>query len=138
MEREESPELAAAWKKEKRWFQRTIGFTAGLFIGLLMGGAAQYWTFVRISEIFPTFATTRSVSVMTGSAKAEALEAATFHPGILTLAAQVVILICGIGFLISLVKWLLAIRHRRTLHAAGFAPPGEARDSGLERVGKGE
>ena len=138
MGRDESPERAAAGKTEKRWFQRTVGFTAGLFIGLLLGGGAQYWTFVKLTEIFPTFATTRSVSVMTGSAEAEALEVALYAPGILTLAARVVMLICAIGFLVSLVKWLLAIGNRRALHAAGFAPPGEPRDSGLERAGKGK
>jgi hypothetical protein len=138
MEGEESPELAAALKKEKQWFRGTVGFTAGSFLGVIMGGGAPYWRLVRLEEAFPGFSTTRSVTVMSGPADTDALRAAILPPNVLALAALVIILICGIGFLVSLVKWLLAIRHRRALHAAGFASPAEARDSELEREGKGE
>jgi hypothetical protein len=138
MEGEESPELVAALNKEKRWFRRTVGFTTGLFLGVIMGGGAQYWRLVRLEEAFPGFSTTRSVTVMSGPAETDALRAAILPPNVLALVALVIILICGIGFLVSLAKWLLAIRHRRALYAAGFASQVEARDSGLERVGKGE
>ena len=138
MEGKDSPERIAALYKEKRWFRRTVGFTAGLFMGLIMGGGAQYWRLVRLEKAFPGFSATRSVTVMSGPAETDALRAAILPPNVLALAAQVIILICGIGFLVSLVKWLLAIRHRRALHAAGFASPAEARDSELEREGKGE
>lgn len=121
MEGEQSPELATAWKKEKWWFQRTTGFTVVLMIGLVMGGGGQYWSFVRLSEAFPSFAATRTVTSLTGPDESAAIQTALYPGSVVTLIGLTVALVSGIGFLVSLVKWLLAILHRRALHAASIA-----------------
>ena len=120
MEGEESPELAAAWKTEKWWFQRIVGFTVVLLIGLLMGVGGQYWSFVRVREAFPTYGTAGGPT-FTAPDETSALLTARYPGMLVTLVGLTVGLVSGIGFLFALMKWLFAIRHRRALHAAGIA-----------------
>lgn len=108
---EEHPDLVASWKAERRWFRWTVGFTIGLclwVVGLLI---LQYYFSKALSL---HLGTTGSV----GPTSIQSLQAALKPLAPFSIALTILMVVASLGFIVSLVKWLLAIRCRRRVHAA--------------------
>jgi hypothetical protein len=105
----ENPELVASWKAERRWFRCTVGFTAGMCGGLAGSAGVAIWFNQRM----------KASLARTGEMSLEGFGDLLALSTVLNL----LFLVFGIGFLVSLIKWLLAIRKRRRAQAAtGFLP----------------
>ncbi|MCW1921915.1 hypothetical protein OKA05_05085 [Luteolibacter arcticus] len=126
MEGEESPELVAAWKKERRALQWTFG---GLAVLSLVWSGHMFFGHIITKRLTELLSIGASLEANRYFLRMEPW----LHASRTTVNAM------SIVFLSSLMWWLWAIRHRRAVHAVGSAPPAvETRDSGLERVGKGK
>lgn len=94
----------ASWKAERRWFRRTVGFTAGLCLWVLGWVGAVFWFNYHFKP---------------SPAKPASMHMGELGPFIVTIAVlNLLIFAFGLGFIISLIKWLLAIRCRRMVQAA--------------------
>jgi hypothetical protein len=111
MEGGQHPDLVASWKAERRWFRWTVGFTAGLCLWLMGWAVALFWLNQHI----------KSSLAKSGSMLAEDLGPVF----LVTAFLNILILIFSGGFLVSLIKWLLAIRCRRKVQVATGFPPRE-------------
>ncbi len=107
MEAQESPGLVAAWKAEKRWFRRTVGFAAALSFCVLGWFGASYWAYLKFQELHTALSAVSPAEV--ASLTDDFISSAS---PIETLGnvVQVLLPVSGLGFLVSLAKWLLAIR----------------------------
>jgi hypothetical protein len=124
MEGEEYPDLLASWKAERRWFKWTVGFAAGLSIGVVGWLGVSYWAYLKFQEITRVIASTGSADVAAmDSFMAEVASSASPVQRLGT-AIQLLVAVSGLGFLLSLVKWLFAIRHRRAVQAGTFSRSG--------------
>ncbi len=104
MEAEEHPDLVASWKAERRGFRRTVGFTVGLCLLLLGWGGAVVW----FNHHFES-----------SLAKSGEMNLDQLGPFFMVISVlNLLILTIGLGFIVSLIKWLLAIRRRRMVQAA--------------------
>jgi hypothetical protein len=126
MEGENSPELVAAWKKERWALWGTAGGLAVLSLVWSSHKLLGYIITKRLNEL-----------LLIGDSLGANRYYGRMEPWLD--ASRTFVNAMAIVFLSSLAWWLWAIRHRRAVYAAGLVLPAvEARDSGLERVGKGE
>lgn len=101
---EEHPDLVASWKAERLWFRRTVGFTAGLCLWVLGWVGAVIWFNYHFKP---------------SMAKPGSMHMGDLGPFVFAIATlNLLIFIFGLCFIISLIKWLLAIRGRRMVQAA--------------------
>jgi hypothetical protein len=111
------PDLAARWKAEKRWFRRTVGFAAALTCGVTGWVGLSYLAYLKFQEL------QKAIIASNGAKVTSLVDELTTSP-IEYLGHVLVILIpvCGLGLLVSLILWLLAIRKRRRVQVAGVLP----------------
>lgn len=101
---EEHPDLVACWKTERRLFRWTAGFSAGLCFLLLGWGGVV----VGFHHHF------KSSPATSGGTNLDRLGLFILMISVLNL----LIFTIGLSFIISLSRWLLAIRRRRKMQAA--------------------
>ncbi len=96
-EEQNNTDLAASRLSERRWFRWSIGFSAGMCLCMLGWWAVMFWFQHQIAKF--------------GTMKADQLSPIFFANAILS----ILIVVFGFGFIITFVKWLLAIRTRRKM-----------------------
>jgi hypothetical protein len=121
---EEHPDLVASWKAERRWFKRTVGFAAGMSLGVVGWIGVSYWAYLQFEEFTRTIATAGTADVAAMESRIAEVSSSASPILWLGTAIQILLVVSALGFLISLVKWLLAIRRRRVVHAGAFPRSG--------------
>ena len=109
----EHPDLVVSWMAERRWFRWTVGFSAGMCLWLVGSAGVAVWFNQRMKA---TLARTGELSLEDFGL--------LIH---LSTVLNLLFLVSGIGFLVSLIKWLLAIRKRRKMQVSVGFQPGEDR-----------
>ena len=112
-EERENADLAASWLSERRWFRWTVGFSAGMGLWLAGSGGLAIWFHQKMKETI----------ARTGEARLDEFGLFLNLSSVLNL----LFFVSGIGFLVSLIKWLLAIRTRRKMQVSVGFQPGEDR-----------
>lgn len=112
-EERKNADLTASWLSERRWFRRTVGFSAGMCLWLAASGGLAIWYHQKI----------KATIARTGEARLD--EFGLFLNWISVL--NLLFFVSGIGFLVSLIKWLLAIRKRRKMQMSVGFQAGEHR-----------
>lgn len=113
---EKNPELVASWKAERRWFRWTVGFTIGLCLWVVGSLVLQYYFSKALSLHLGTRGSVGPTSI-------QSLQAALKPLAPFSIALTILMVVASLGFIISLAKWLLAIRRRRKMEfSAGFHP----------------
>jgi hypothetical protein len=106
-EESENADLAASWFSERRWFRWTVGFSVGMCLWLIGSAGVVIWFNRRM----------KATLARTGEASLDDF-------GLLinlSTGLNLLFFVSGIGFLVSLIKWLLAIRTRRKMQmSVGF------------------
>ena len=118
MVEEEHPDLVASWKAERRWFRWTVGFAAGMSLGIAGWIGVSYWAYLKFEEITRTIATAGTADVAAMESRMNEVSSSASPILWFGTAIQILLVVSAPGFLISLVKWLLAIRDRRMVQAA--------------------
>jgi hypothetical protein len=106
-------DLAASWKAEKCCFRWTVGFTTGLCLLILGWVGAVLW----FNHQF------KSSLAKPGAMNLDGVGSFVVVISVL----NILILILGLCFLVSLTRWLLAIRGRRKMQVRVGFQPGENR-----------
>jgi hypothetical protein len=102
-EEQDNADLAASWLSERRWFRWTVGFSVGMCLCMLGWWAVMFWFHHQVAKF--------------GSMKAGQLGPIFLANAILS----ILIVGSGFGFIVTFVKWLLAIRTRRKMQmSVGF------------------
>lgn len=106
-------DLVAKWTAERRCFRWTVGFTAGLCLLILGWVGTVLW----FNHQF------RSSLAKPGAMNLDGVSSFVVVISVL----NILILILGLGFIVSLIMWLLAIRGRRKMQVRVGFQPGENR-----------
>lgn len=102
-EESENADLAESWLSERRWFRWGVGFSVGMCLSLVGWSGSIFWFMHQVAKL--------------GSMKAGELGYLLWARAILAM----LIVAFGFGLVISLIKWLLAIRTRRKMQmSVGF------------------
>jgi hypothetical protein len=121
---EEHPDLVASWKAERRWFRWTVGFAAGMSLGIVGWIGVSYWAYLKFEEFTRTIAAARTADVAAMESRIAEVTSSASPVLWVGAAIQILLVVSALGFLISLVKWLLAIRDRRAIHGRAFPHSG--------------
>ena len=129
-EEQDNADLATSWLLERRWFRWTAALATFLVAVVLGWLATRYWVFLKDQEINSAFA--RLVSTMQSSkidpeelgeagSRIETLKASASPIRFFGTTLGILSMLLGVGLTITMVKWLLAIRTRRTMQTSvGF------------------
>ena len=104
MEQDGIASLGTAWRNERKWFKRTIISCIVVFLALVGCIGTHYWIFSNISS---------SISLSVVEPTLEELQSLLVRAQISITAVRILLVLSCLVFLVSLFRWLLAIRARR-------------------------